>query len=180
MRRKFAFFFVITFALAVAAIQYNPKVIEEKPDVYEVTKYLDTDINNYTNTSNDFYLLFDSYKLDSNNFEQVLSFFDGYDYYKISKVYPYINPLYQSILKNISVITYDGHTLKDGISNIYNKYMAELEEYRLSDEIDKVLVNGIQIRMIKVKVNNEVLRLFLQKYNNVKYSLSPYGLFKSL
>lgn len=179
MKRRFAFFFVLTFALAIAGIQYEPKVIEEKPDVYEVTKYLETDLNNYKNTSNDFYLLFDDYKVDSNNFVDVLSFFDNYDYYKIYEVYPYINPLYQSYLGGATKITYSGHSLKEGIANAYNTYMAELEKNRLSDEVDKVLVNGFQIRMIKVRVDNEVLRLFLKKYPAIKYSLSPYGLFRS-
>jgi hypothetical protein len=176
MKRKIFIFIVMTFIIIIVGIDYKPQVVEEKPDAYEVIKYMDNRLGDYPNDINDFYLLFDSYKLDSKNFVQILSFFNNYDY-KIIEVYPYINPMYQTMLNNIYKIEYSGKSFEDGIANIYNRYMSELDKYRLSEEIDKILVNGIRIRMIKINLSNDILTEFLRKYSGVKYSLTPYGLF---
>jgi hypothetical protein len=85
--------------------------------------------------------------------------------------------MYQTMLNNIYKIEYSGKSFEDGIANIYNRYMSELDKYRLSEEIDKILVNGIRIRMIKNNLSNDILTEFLRKYSGVKYSLTPYGLF---
>ena len=169
---------MMTFLIAILGIDYQPQIIEDKPNAYEVIKYMNNDINDYPSDTYDFYLLFDSYKLDSKNFVNVLSYFDAYDY-KITEVYPYINPLYQTILKDVYKISYKANYLNDGIANIYNIYLKELEDNRLGDEIDKTLVNGVRIRMIKINLNNGILSTFIQKYQGVKYSLTPYGLFRT-
>lgn len=177
MRTKLAIFIVLTFFVMVLGLDYQPQVIEEKPDAYAVIRYMDDDIRDYPKDRNTFYLLFDKFKLDSKNFVKVLSFFDDYNY-KIKVVYPYINPLHESTLKNIQQINYNYNSLNAGIAGIYQKYMNELERLRLTDEIDKVYVNGIRIRMIKIEVDNEVLVKFIRQNNGVKYNLTPYGLFK--
>lgn len=168
---------LITFFLTILSIDYRPQTVEDKPDAYEVIKYMDNNLLDYPNDANDFYLLFDSYKLDSKNFDKVLSFFNDPET-KILEVYPYINPIYQNVLNDIYVIPYNAISLKKGIANIYNIYMNELEEYHLDDEIDKALVNGVRIRMVKVNTSNKELSSFLINYPNVKYNLTPHGLFK--
>ena len=172
MKKNMTIFIFLTFTLAVLSIKYNPQIIEEKPDAYEVVKYIGNEIKDNPNDINDFYLLFDSYKLDSKNFVSVLSFFDNFDC-KIIEVYPYINPMYQNMLGGIYKIIYDGDTLNEGIANVYDIYMNELNKYRLAEETDKALVNGVKIRMLKVKVNNKTLGLFLESHEGVKYSLYP-------
>lgn len=178
MKTRFPVFILLTLLVAILGINYNPQIVEDKPNAYEVVKYMDDEISEYPTSSNDFYLLFDSYKLDSKNFVQVLSYFEKYDY-KIIEIYPYINPMYQTMLNDIYKIDYSSKSLEDGIAQMYNAYLGELEKYRLSDEIDKVLVNGVRIRMIKINLNNEVLSVFLKKYHPIKYSLTSYGLFSS-
>lgn len=179
MRRKMFVLTMLAIFIAVLSVDYKPQIVEDKPNAYEVIKYMNNDIGEYPNDSNDFYLLFDGYKLDSKNFVQTLSYFNGYQY-KITEVYPYINPMYQSMLDGVYKITYNANSLKDGIADIYKTYMSELEKYRLTDETDKALVNGVKIRMLKINLNNDVLAKFVQKYKGIKYSLTPYGLFMSL
>jgi hypothetical protein len=160
------------------SIDYKPSIVSNKPNAYEVIKYMNNDLSDYPNELNDFYVLFDSYKLDSKNFVLVLSFFDDYDY-KITEIYPYINPMYNQLLSEIETMSYNHFNLGDGIADIYNRYMKKLEEYRLSDEIDKVLVNGVRIRMIKINITNDIMASFIKKYPGVKYSLTSSGLFLS-
>jgi len=177
MKKNMNILIFLTFVLAVLNIDYNPQIIEEKPDAYNVIKYMGDEIEENPQDINDFYLLFDSYKLDSKNFAEVLSYFDDYDC-KIIEVYPYLNPIYQDTLNGITKIIYDGDTFNEGIANVYKVYMEELDKYRLTEEIDKTLVNVVRIRMLKMKVNNKILGSFLKQYDGVKYSLSSYGLFR--
>ncbi|HHT37795.1 MAG TPA: hypothetical protein GXZ95_00065 [Mollicutes bacterium] len=172
---------LILFLLLISfiAIDSDIQVVEEKPQAYEVIKYMNTDFYTQPEEVTDFYLLFDTFKLDSNNFVKILSFFNNHEY-KIIEIYPYINPMYESILKDVSVIKYNGNTLKEGILKAYNIYLKKLENNYLSEEIDKVLVNGMRIRMIKINVRNNVLSLFLRRYPTVKFSKYSYGLFKTL
>lgn len=177
MTKKLVLFIIFTFIIVIIGIDYKPQTVENKPDAYEVIKYMDNDLSEYPNNYSDVYLLFDSYKLDSKNFVEVLSYFDNHTY-RIKEVYPYINPMYQTMLSGVNRIPYDYDNLTEGIAGIYKTYLNELEEYRLTEEMDKVFVNGVRIRMLKINANNQVLKSFLKKYKGVKYSVSLYGLFK--
>jgi hypothetical protein len=176
MQRRVAVLIISTLLVVALSVNYKPQVVKNKPDAYEVIKYMNDELSNYPNDINDFYLLFDNRKLDTKNFVQVFSFFNNYDYH-IIEIYPYINPMYQSLLKNVYKIKYEGTDLRDGVLNIYNTYLAELDKNNLSEEMDKVLINGFKIRMVKINLNNTVVGEFINKYKGVKYSLSPYGLF---
>jgi hypothetical protein len=176
--KKVIIFVFVTFLMMLIVIDIRPQTTEDKPDAYEVIKYINNNLANYPDEYNDFYLLFDQFKLDSNNFDDILSFLDAYEY-KIIEVYPYINPMYQSMLDDISIIPYRSNTLNEGISTIYKTYMKELEDNHLNEEIDRVLINGIRIRMIKINTSNNTLNIFLNKFNTIKYSTNKYGLFKT-
>ncbi len=176
MNNKLAIFIFFTMLIVSLGIFYRPKTSDDIPDAYEVIKYMDNSI--YNDNVNDYYLLFDEFKLDSNNFTNVLSILDKYDY-KITEVYPYINQIYQDKLESISKIFYNSKSLDDGISIIYNRYLKALEDNYLTDEVDKTLVNGVRIRMIRININGASLREFLSKYNDIKYSTTSAGLFKS-
>lgn len=179
MMKKIFLFIIFTFIVVLIGIDYKPQTVEDKPNAYEVIKYMNNDLNEYPNDYNDVYLLFDDYKLDSKNFVKVLSYFDNHPFH-IKEVYPYINPMYQSMLSGISKITYNYESLTEGIAGVYKTYLNELEKYRLAEEIDKILANGIKIRMIRVNTNNKAVKLFLLKYKGVRYSFSLDGIFKGM
>lgn len=176
MNNKLTIFIFFTIMIVSLGIFYRPKTSDNIPNAYEVIKYMDNSI--YNDNVSDYYLLFDEFKLDSNNFTYVLSFLDKYSY-EIIEVYPYINPIYQDKLESISKIIYNSKSLDNGISIIYNKYLKVLEDNYLTDEVDKTLVNGVRIRMIRININSASLREFLSKYNDIKYSTTASGLFKS-
>ncbi|HHX16806.1 MAG TPA: hypothetical protein GX725_02740 [Mollicutes bacterium] len=174
-------FIVILFILvgSIFLVNFENQIIEEKPDAYEVIKYMNNDLYDFLDKEDNVYLLFDTFKLDSNNFVKVISFFNKYEY-RLEEIYPYINPMYQSMLEKVSVIKYSGTDLKDGINNAYNIYMKALERQYLSEEVDKILVNGMRIRMLKIRAKNNVILSFLRRYPDVKFSKSYYGLFKTI
>lgn len=179
MKKTLLIFVVLTFLIILIGIYYKPQIVEDKPDAYNVMEYENNSLLDNPTISKDYYLLFDNYKLDTKNFVEVLSNLIKFDA-RIIAVYPYINPMYQSLLKEINKINYTTFSLDKGITKMYETYMSELEGHGLTDEIDKVLVNGIRIRMIKANVNNEVLYNFLRNHIGVKYSLSATGLFKEI
>jgi hypothetical protein len=177
MKKKLSIFILMTFLIVMFGINYKPLTVEDKPDTYQVIEYMDNEDEKDPNEFKDYYLLFDSFKLDSNNFVDVMSFFDKYEY-KIVAVYPYVNLMYHSILGNTSKINYNASSLGEGIGLVYNTYLKKLEDNRLTSEVDKLLVNGMRIRMLKINTSYNILKIFLDHYPLVKYNLLPYGLFR--
>jgi hypothetical protein len=178
MKKKLSIFILITFLVVIFGINYRPQIVEDKPDAYQVIKYVSNDVIDNPDKFRDYYLLFDTFKLDSNNFVNVLSFFDKYEY-NIKEIYPYINPMYQNILGNTSKIIYKSTSLNEGIRLVYNTYLRVLEDNKLTDEIDRVLINGVRIRMIRINTSYNILNMFLKHYLEIKYNTLPYGLFRN-
>lgn len=165
------------------SIDMNRKIDEEVINVLEdkVIRYMEDDIKEMINNPHDFntfYLLFDNHKLDSKNMEQLFSFFNDYEYH-ISEIYPYVNPLFLEKLGNIEKISFNSNNLLDIINHFYLGYTNELSKHNLNEEIEKSLVYGIPIRMIKINTSNKAMYEFLKLNNKIKYSLFKYGIFKS-
>lgn len=165
MTKKVIVFIFITILIVIVGIKYKPHQDIEILDSYEVF-YNDKEYNLYNNY--DYYLVFDEYKLDSNNFRQILSFFDTYKN-QIIEVYPDINPLYNKVLKDINKINYYGKNIDEGLSNIYKEYINILEKNHLYEELDKVYTYGIRINKIKINTSLNILNIFINKYKGINY-----------
>jgi hypothetical protein len=180
------FIFFSLLVVIIASINIRNQIDEPINDILteKVVKYLTDDINamvEQPKTFNNYYLLFDQYKLNTKNFIKIFSFFNQYNYeYHIMAIYPYINPLYQSILTKIERISLKNYNLNNILDQFYQTYTNELTKYNLDYELESSFVNGITIRMIKIYTSNEALYTFLNKYPTIKYSLNPSGIFKTI
>ena len=146
-----------------------------------IFKYIkDRDLLKEPNNYNNFYLLFDKTKLNTRNF---LSLFKGLqkEGALIKKVYPYINPKYDDYLRTeLEEITFLNKDLESGINNVIEQFLLVLNDYGLDDEIDKVNIYGVDIRVVLVNASNKSIYNFLTKYKNVKVSDTLEGNYKLL
>ncbi|MDD4035731.1 MAG: hypothetical protein PHS45_00140 [Bacilli bacterium] len=178
---------IIVFILTIAInIFYNrPTMVTDET----VTKIIDDSIFKYVKNKdllkdpynyNNFYLLFDERKLNTRNFISLLSDFKR-EGGSIKKVYPYINPKYDDYLKTeLGAINFLNRDLESGINNVVEQFLLVLNDYGLDDEIDKVNIYGIDIRVVLVNASNRSIYNFLTKYKNVKVSDTLDGNYKLL
>jgi len=149
------------------------KIINDKVFNYTESRqyFLDkpNDFNNY-------YLLFDEIKLNTNNFISVFNAFKKEELL-IKKVYPYINPLYEDKLRKRIGEIYFGNNISLGINNLVNRYIDVLDEYGLDNEINKVNMYGVNIRIVLVNIRNKTMYEFLINNKNIKFSTSQDGIY---
>ncbi len=180
----FIVFLIFNFLMFYIIIPKNYVIDEPASTIIDnkVIKYINVSVEDLVSKPNDFnafYLLFDTYHLTTKNMEYLFSFFNAYNYeYTLGEVYPYLNPLYKNNLNNIEEIMFNGSNLVNGINNLYNIYINELEKYNLDKEINKVFVNGIKIRLIKIYTSNEAMYKFLVQNSDIKYSLNKEGIYQ--
>jgi hypothetical protein len=125
---------------------------------------------------NDFYLLFDELQLTTKNFINIFSQLDHKEL-TIKKVYPYINPLHEANLRgDLGELTFLGNNnMAEGLNSLIEHYLNALNDYGLDDEMDKVNMYGVYIRVVLVNVSNKTMHDFLTNYPNVKYSMTLDG-----
>jgi len=141
-----------------------------------VFNYIDSNkyFLNSPNDFNNYYLLFDEIKLNTNNFIQIFNIFKE-DELMIRKIYPYINPEHENRLKkHIGEINFSNNE-DDNINKIVTKYINALNQYGLDEEINKVNIHGVSIRIVAVNVKNKAMYNFLVNNKKVKFSTSLYG-----
>jgi hypothetical protein len=128
---------------------------------------------------NDFYLLFDEQKINTNNFINTFNFFSNE--LKIKKIYPYIEPQYEEYLYHyIGEITFLNDDINSGLNTFIEKYINILSDYGFENEINKINLYGVDIRVVLVNCSNASMQKFLTKYNNIKYSTSLTGVYHKI
>ncbi len=150
------------------------KIISDK-----VFNYLDRELFFLDRPSdfNDFYLLFDDYKLSTKNFINVFQHFRD-DQLIVKRIYPYINPMYENYLNDyIGEIIFINEDLKSGLNSKLEKYISILDNYGLDDEINKVNVFGVNIRVVLINTSNKSMYNFLINNPNIKFSMMLDGPF---
>lgn len=147
------------------------KIVSEKVINYlDIDFFLDKPLD-----FNDYYLLFDEIKLTSNNFISMFSSLPLKEI-DIKKIYPYISPRYENSLnKYIGVINFDSSDIKKGLNDAFNKYLNALNNYGLDDEINKINVHGLRIRMVLINAQNKMMYDFLNNHPKIKFSFKLEG-----
>lgn len=189
MKKNLYIFIFISCSLLIISffnLNIEKKIDEPVSSVLEdkVIRYLENDLKDMIDNPlhfNYFYLLFDQYYLNSQNIIPLFKFFDDHNYqYQFFEIYPYLNPLFKEVLSNVERISLKGDYLPELINDFYVTYINELEKHHLDDEIEKYIVSGIPIRMVKINTSNAAMYYFLKQNNDIKYSLNRFGLFKKL
>jgi len=153
------------------------KMIEE--EVFQRAKKDEAIFKRPLNYSN-FYLLFDEQKLTTKNFISLFSFFNKYEL-QIKKIYPYFNPMYEEYLSyHVGEVIFLNDDITAGLNTLVEKYLTILNDYGLDEEIDKVNLNGISIRVVLINCSNQTMVKFLTKYPKIKYSYQLDGIYRRL
>ncbi|MFA5603040.1 MAG: hypothetical protein WDA21_04885 [Bacilli bacterium] len=181
-----SFLFVFLIALSITLFFTKDKIdndgdLKDDESVYlEVEEKYDLLKDSYD--QNRFFLLFDDYILNTNNFISTFSYFKDNDLdYLIRTITPYDNPLYSDELnKYDDGFTFMNSNLEEGINDFYNKYKSILEKNNLSKELEKIFLKGISIRIIEIDALNKDMYAFLSKHKKIKYSLSKNGIYKTI
>lgn len=189
MKKNLYIFIFISCSLLITSfftLNIEKKIDEPVSSVLEdkVIRYLENDLKDMIDNPlhfNYFYLLFDQHYLNSQNIISLFKFFDDHNYqYQLFEIYPYLNPLFKEVLSNVERISLKGDHLPELINDFYIIYINELEKHHLDSEIEKYIVSGIPIRMVKINTSNAAMYYFLKENNDIKYSLNRFGLFKKL
>jgi hypothetical protein len=184
MKKILSFLLLFIIITTITLVFNKPKMVTNDYNLNNITNKVFNDNNSnellkHPNDYNDVYLLFDEYKLTTNNFIKLFSNLNNSNEIKIKTLYPYFNPLYENNLKHyISSFSFLNNNLLLGINTLYEKYYNVLQDYGYHEEMTKVDIDGIRIRIVLVYVNNLELYNFLNTYPNIKYSYNIDGNYK--
>jgi hypothetical protein len=178
--KKVLYFFSLVILIIITTFMFNkPKETSNDIGIDIITDKVFNNDNNISDLLkrpydfNDFYLLFDEFKLNSKNFVNIFAFFDNSSEITVKELHPYINPLYQNNLNDyVGKITFLNKDLLAGLNTAYEKYINILTDYGYDEEISKIDINGIDIRMVLIHCSNQKLYQFLSLYPNIKYNLT--------
>lgn len=186
-RLPFLIFLVFSFSIVIITTIKVSQQIDEPASTYLVQKVINygkDDINVMIlepSTFNDYYLLFDQYKLNTKQFIGLFSFLEKGNYeYQIMALYPYLNPLYKNKLIKIESVGVKAGSLGEVLAEFYQIYRSELDYHNLDWEVETSVIKGVPLRLVKINTSNEALYYFLNKYPLIKYSLQIDGLFKTI
>lgn len=158
---------VVCFSLVIIVILLNST--KEKTElVYKEV------ISNTNNEYKQIYLVFENNSLNTNNFEEYLK------YFKVLKIYPYINPIYANRIKaNYSyTFNYQNHTYD--LNEFKQKHIKNLRNLGLVSEANHYDVNGVIINKVLVYATMENVNMFFKEFSNIKYSLNLNGVYKKI
>lgn len=158
---------IVCFSLVFILILLNST--KEKTEL--VYKEID---NNNNDEYSQIYLLFENNSLTTNNFEDYLK------YFRILKIYPYINPIYVNRIKaNYSyTFNYQNHTYD--LSEFKQSYIKNLKNLGLVSEANNYDINGVVINKVLVHTTMENINMFFKNFPNIKYSYNLNGIYKKI
>jgi len=173
MIKKSATLFFISFVFVGTYLFLTKEKIietESKPKLEDAFIETEQSWTKEKDDYNNFYLLFDEVELTTRNFYGILN-----NNFEIKEIYPYINPLYENRFR---IKKYVFNSSESSLSSFFKLYRDNLKDLTLDEEITKIDVYGIKIRLVLSHVKNEEMLKLLEAYPNIKYSFDNNKFYK--
>mgnify|MGYP007116716021 CR=1 FL=1 len=137
--------------------------IYKTKEVQEVINVIDIK-DNYV--FNNYRIYFNTYNLNTSNFFKTFNYFNEKNYeFKVIRLYPYYNSMYEKLFHDKDFLYYSSN-LKQIIANFVEEYKGVY--YKNNFEIN---VNNIGIDSVIINTSFEYLNGFINEYKLIKYEL---------
>lgn len=101
--------------------------------------------------------------LNTNNF---VNYFSGD--IKIIGIYPYVNVLYKNKIGNM-YYEFNNESVKENINQFSKYYKDKLKKNNFNNDLNLINYTGINIDKVKVYVNGDILKKFINSCSKCKY-----------